>query len=116
MRESDLSPYQKGVFEREIISFLHVCKTRHESVSIRLMKSYLQETGAQESSASRLALLWFVKQAPVSGDRVESVKPTSPVNKSSDQAVGSVATEVMAKGVIGRNDSVVPLRWAEGAA
>lgn len=114
LRESDLSPYQKGVFEQEIISFLHVCKTHHESVSIRFIKTYLRETRAQESSVSRLALLWFVKQAPVTAERAESVKPASSVNKSSAQA-GLVGTQVAAQGVR-RSDTPPTARLDMGTA
>ena len=64
LRDSGIPPFDRGVFEREIISFLHFCKTRHSPVTIELIRFYLQDTGAQESSASRRALLWFVGNAP----------------------------------------------------
>jgi integron integrase len=64
LRDSELSPYKKGVFEREIISFLHFCKARHSPVTIALIKVYLQEIGGQGVSVAREALLWFVRQAP----------------------------------------------------
>lgn len=64
LRGSAISPFERGVFEREIISFLHFCKTRHSPVTIEFIRFYLQETGAQGTSASRRALLWFVANAP----------------------------------------------------
>lgn len=64
LKATDVPPFEKGVFEREIISFLHFCKTRHSPVTIELIRFYLQDCGAQETSASRRALLWFVEHAP----------------------------------------------------
>ena len=64
LRDSDVSPFKKGTFEREIISFLHFCKTRHAPVTIMLIRSYLQDEGRQGASVARDALLWFVTQAP----------------------------------------------------
>jgi hypothetical protein len=68
LRDAGISPFERGVFEREIISFLHFCKTRHSPVTIELIRFYLQEVGAQETSASRRALLWFVGNAPKVAD------------------------------------------------
>jgi integron integrase len=68
LRGSDLSPFERGVFESEIISLLHFCKSRHSPVTIELIRLYLKEIGAKEASASRRALLWFVGHAPVGSE------------------------------------------------
>ena len=68
LKAADMPPFEKGVFEREIISFLHFCKIRRSRVTIEFIRMYLQEIDAQETSASRRALLWFVGNAPAGAD------------------------------------------------
>jgi hypothetical protein len=105
LKAADVPPFEKGVFEREIISFLHFCKTRHSPVTIELIRFYLQEIGAQEASASRRALLWFVEHAP-SGRVNGFADAVGRVNGFAD-AVGRVNGFADA---VGRNDGAPELR------
>ncbi len=103
LRDSAISPFERGVFEREIISFLHFCKTRHSPVTIEFIRFYLQEIGAQEASASRRALLWFVANAPQGADG--ATKAEEPSTK---DASAEVVGDAEARPAVGPTSETVP--------
>lgn len=105
LRDSAESPYKVGVFEREIISFLHFCKSRRAPVSIALIKVYLQEAGAQGGSVTREALLWFVKHAPASSTEGAAGDAVKPVSVASPETRRDAAS---ALGGVGRSDRPKP--------
>ena len=52
----------RRAFEREIITFLHHCKTRHAPATVGLAKQYLEQREKQVSGPVREALRWFCKE------------------------------------------------------
>lgn len=57
-----LSAAQRTAFVREILAFLHVCKTRHAPVSIALAREYLAAGTRRDPEVARDALRWFVSR------------------------------------------------------
>jgi integron integrase len=57
-----LSAAKRTAFVREILAFLHVCKTRHAPVSIALAREYLAAGTRRDQVAAREALRWFVSR------------------------------------------------------
>jgi hypothetical protein len=58
-----VSPAEKTALEREIISFLRLCKIRHVPASVMLIKGYIASREAQGPNRAREALRWFYRAA-----------------------------------------------------
>jgi integron integrase len=59
LAQTDLPPDEQSAFEREIISFLKHCKTRHAPATVPLMRQYLTEREQRTTGPARQALRWF---------------------------------------------------------
>jgi len=80
----------RTVFVREILAFLHVCKTRRAPVSIALAREYLAAGTRRDPAVAREALRWFVRRG-----RYHPTAPTAPAGGPRQRT--SPATQVQAR-------------------
>lgn len=67
LARSNLSPVVQAAHTREILTFLHLCKTKHAPATVALAKQHLAarepqttaDAGGQTVSPARAALRWF---------------------------------------------------------
>jgi hypothetical protein len=61
LEKGSLSEAERAALRREIVSFLHHCKTRRIPVTIACAKDYLAEPDKGKAGAARAALRWFAE-------------------------------------------------------
>jgi hypothetical protein len=59
LTQTSLTPQLKSAYTREILSFLHHCKTIRAAVTGERAKNYLIEREKRSSGPAREALRWF---------------------------------------------------------
>lgn len=80
LARSALPPAERAQFEREIIAFLHLCKSRHAPASVLLAQAHLAERERSGHADARPALRWLFRTAgqETQSDRLATPPAESP--------------------------------------